>query len=719
MRGIGGGGGRPNDLFELFRRMVNQPSTQHEKLFLNRYRSLNPQSAIFGGGGPASGSGGGGALISAAGALTGAAASLNAAAARLSAVAAIAGVSRPGGGGGGAGGGRACGAGGFSGGSGGGQLARAMGSGRFLGGAGVGLALRALGPVGIAAGLGYEAIHLPQQLASLENSALGSAMPWISLSRSTFARGMAGRFPGGELRGRLAPGVTVEPPWMRMLGVMPQEAADSLEQYGIAPRGGAAGHMRVAQLLAGYSASPAFANVGLTRTIGAARLGAGYGQEPSGFLKSIAGVMEDANVKSLDSSKVLSSIEDILQKMASGGAPSLAMGGITGFFDRMTRSGLPGGMTGELQQSAAGSLADVAKSFGSDPLATSIAMRGGLRDAMTNTAAFRKLMGPQAFDAAMKQPGGKKMFDDMQSFARQGAWAPASKIAGQFLQGNPDAMMRMMIGGAGKGGPSLLTPMIVAGATKLDLSTIYGYMNAPPGGPGAGTGTAGMMRGLDMLSGTPGSYGFSGDTDYASALKRAGVPAGAIPDLVRAGKTAGVDPVMIAAYWHAEHSDFGMGGSGKARGPMGIMGGPTDRYSSFLAGGKLIGKYMKREGGDVDRARADYAFGPDQAEWKSWFQNSGATAVTDFVRRAYGVNVPVDENRARADIGGQLSTGGAQFEFEKIVNNLQYVNAGAHAAGSALERLADIIRKLPTPRVNSDAKGRDQQRRIQQPAPQP
>lgn len=578
-RSLGGGPGGEDYLVRLFHQALREPSSQNEHLLQQAYHARFPQGQMFGSGGAAGGAGGTQMNV-AASALTTAANQLSTAARQLvqaSVASRSSAAVQAGGslalmrslrgerlsvpstltGGGGGGGGRG---GGFF------HPHRFPGHmGRFARGAtmlgeALGLPEGLMMPLGIAgaiAGLGYESLRYKTQLGGLAMGFANEAQPLAQLQDRIYALARAGSFSGAAATSRFFPGNFHTPGWMLGLGLGPLDAAQILDQFGIAPTSGNQAETFVKQLRT-MALSPAFAGMNQGSVIGFARSMAGLGQEkpvgagPLGPVSTgLAFILEEAVRKGMDRAQIMQSIQQSIQHMsgtALGISPTLTMT----LFNRMLLSGVPGARTGQFQQNAFQSLQQAASQIGSNSPITTFAL-GAFAHA-TSQAALKKIMGPELYGAIAGTKAGRLQLQDIVSAAKGGNIGLAQGVIRSILSGNPpgyEEFVRRNFGSVlGGVNPNSLQGRAILGNLFGNQNLPYVLQTSPSGRLGTPEATARFLT-----SGNQIPFQYTGD--YRKELEASGAPKALVDAVIKAGQAYGIDPRVLLAQMYAE-SGFNM-----------------------------------------------------------------------------------------------------------------------------------------------------------------
>ncbi len=365
--------------------------------------------------------------------------------------------------------------------------------GSVVGGAGL-LLSNPIVDAGLAATVGLATS--PFLISGALNKAVSLSKPYYNLRESTAGIGRAGDFNSRDLLGRLLPNSGGSPSWMKAQGITTSMATGILGDYGIAPRSaseavGIIRDVRSASLsrFMGLGDSQLAGSAKLARTLGITGLGEGAGgvgavtAVPGGFSGSVSAtsdrsqyfatlqkVMASATAQGLDHADSLKTVESLLRSSAGAGAATVNGGALSGFWNRMTTSGLPGMRSGEGVVSA---LSGINQAFGQIGVggapAQNVMMMSyfGRNGGMPKSeGALQKFLGMsnQDWSAMMSNPGQKQMVQNYLGAADKNP-AIALTYLQPFLQGRPDLMNQVFEGSAFGGTNPMLKPLLKGNVT--------------------------------------------------------------------------------------------------------------------------------------------------------------------------------------------------------------------------------------------------------------
>jgi hypothetical protein len=565
------------------------------------------------------------------------------------------------------------------------------------------------GAVGVATTAAIATALMPQIVGSVMSNIEGAAGQYASFRRSTAAIGRAGNFNSYSLQDKLyMPGVV--PPWMKQLGLTPEEAMSALTATGLTPQSGSQGRDLI-QSLGEAEMMPFLGGLGLNRYAQSANLAAtlglnsGGGQfaqvgsnqsiaNPSGFgmrgyFSELQKVTATAVAAGMDRSAAISNVEGLLRATAGSASGGISLGGGQGqmeWWARMISTGNASMRSGEGVVSTIAAANQAVAGIGlegGNPLGAVATQRyvnntlGGRQP--QNEDDVKKLIGEDVFNRLSATTDGKRAIARVIAAGQKGNAAFVNEALIPIFTDNPELWNRV---GRGSGLGDYSNPFMA------DLSTKRLF-----GGTLVQAGITNTTQG----NGRIGPYG------QVSVLRSMGdVPAEMYPALQAAANQYGVPVEVLAAIAHNESGNTWANGGWKTlRGTSGeygfmqlmpdtadMMGVPAnnrlDPMENAKGGAKYYAQMLQLTGGDPRKAAMLYNWGPGTSKGVNHLQAvMSGVGIPDTVQQ-YGnrfmanLERRVDPNAPGVAFGMHANAGNATMgQSEQAYNTF-----GAAAAGS-------------------------------------
>jgi hypothetical protein len=563
--------------------------------------------------------------------------------------------------------------------------------------AGYGIAKMAGAGAG-AAGLIAEIVgEIVKTLVNPMSAAYGAAKPYFDYQTSAYSLGRYSGNSGAGIERKLYPGAYRSQPWMEELGSSAPEAIKSLSSLGVAPQGNPAELNQLAETLRRSSLSPAFTNMAPGTVESLVGKGAGYGLTTptaggaESYLKPFMHVVEEANVKGLDSSKVLESMQGSLETIAKSDSLGASPAAIAAMLRQNAMTGTPGGLTGASTLATQQGMTETLSNVTAHPsLLTALLSQIGRFGNLKSAKDVKAFIGEENYNAASPE-----MRDIVIAQAVKAAQAERYPIAvgiltSAFMQSNKERAFEILdpFVNSITGGNSDMKPGILSGLTGATQDTTRSYSWLPKGIEAAfaryNGGGKGPGREVNVAYGksvaeiykknfgiAPGSGKFDksiGLDKYKDMLLKAGMAPDLAPEFARAGLFSETDPLSLAAIAAKESEKHGEGLVSKINPNVGFV--HNDKYNSDDFGMMQINS-------------ANWGRYPGALRSVSGNLATGA----DIFRQSLGMgtqplplNLPVGANRAYA---------------EKATGDLTEANAAIHtlipAAETAIKGLTSAI----------------------------
>jgi hypothetical protein len=590
-----------------------------------------------------------------------------------------------GGGGGGFGGG---GGGGYGGGGGGGRLP-------FVGGMGFPNLGRAFGGVpGLIAGLAEEAFFAPQIIGSTTQAALGASQPYMDLVQQNYGFARAVGTGGDPALRSVFPGGYQTPPWMKALGLGPQQATSMANQFGILPLD-TGGREELIRSLGEMPLTPGFSGLG-PQGQAAAHTAAVYGAVQSGgagvrdFTMGIGPIMETAIVRGMDRTEILKSIDRGISMTSRMGAVGVDASNIAQFLMRF--STLPGGRTGELGLKSLEGFEGARQQIGTDPARTAMAF-DFLRGANTRDQ-LRQRLGDKVYNQINSSPGGRAQIQDFLSDPTN--TYVRTQLMKSWMAGNPELEQQVFTqsqffpDSMGRG----MRTLAEANLAGQEPNAYYALKYNPA------ESNLGSIVGQTQFGGTSEMRYYAGqEEDYKQGLLRMGVRADLIPMVLRSAKNRNIDPRVVGAFMMNESSggnatNKGAYGMPAALNPMQIAGSsgmpqPSGPEQSIDEGSELLSRAMSQPGSTLSSVGRAYAGGQN---FTPAYQNR---LLTSLGKSGMGGldNIPTEVFNTQAEAQQTIMAASAT-SFHEMNVFLPLVNRSLETLASAADRAAAALNRV-------------------------